>query len=83
LAKSPPNAIIGGLNDQGNNKNQIFTSLRLWEIRGDTMSDQQAPNPQDQKPATPSAGKQLAVMAIIVVGIFIVLGGGVMLSQMM
>jgi hypothetical protein len=45
------------------------------------MSDQQAPNPQDEKPAIPSAGKQLAVMGIIVVGIFIVLGGGVLLSQ--
>lgn len=45
------------------------------------MSDQQAPNPQDQKPAIPSAGKQLMVMGIIVVGIFIVLGGGVLLSQ--
>ncbi len=29
----------------------------------------------------PSAGKQIAVMAIIVVGITVVLGGGVMLSM--
>ncbi len=29
----------------------------------------------------PSAGKQITVMAIIVVGIVVVLGGGVMLSQ--
>ncbi len=29
----------------------------------------------------PSAGKQIAVMAIIVVGITIVLGGGVLLSM--
>lgn len=45
------------------------------------MSDQQAPKPQDQKAEMPSAGKQLMVMGIIVVGIFVVLGGGVLLSQ--
>jgi len=47
------------------------------------MSDQQAPNPQDQKPAMPSAGKQIAVMGIIVVGIFVVLGAGMLVSQML
>ena len=37
--------------------------------------------PQEQDKTMPSAGKQIMVMVIIVVGITVVLGGGVMLSQ--
>ena len=40
----------------------------------------QAPDEPDDNPV-PSAGKQLMVMGIIVVGITIVLGGGVWLSM--
>ncbi|HEX9703324.1 MAG TPA: hypothetical protein VGA19_10755 [Rhodospirillales bacterium] len=46
------------------------------------MSDKDAPNTGDDKPAIPSAGKQIMVMGIIVVGIFVVLGGGMFLSQL-
>ncbi len=38
-------------------------------------------NEADDEVEMPSAGKQIAVMAIIVVGITVVLGGGVMLSM--
>ncbi len=42
------------------------------------MSEENAP---EEKTAMPSAGKQIMVMAIIVVGITVVLGGGVWLSM--
>lgn len=42
------------------------------------MSDENAP---EEKTEMPSVGKQLTVMAIIVVGITIILGGGVWLSM--
>ena len=45
------------------------------------MSEENAPETQEEEQTIPSAGKQLTVMAIIVVGITVVLGGGVMLSQ--
>ena len=53
------------------------------------MSDENAPAEETTTPAKaepdkvqiPSAGKQIAVMAMIVVGITIVLGGGVLLSM--
>ncbi len=34
-----------------------------------------------EESTTPSVGKQIAVMGIIVVGITVVLGGGILLSQ--
>ncbi len=46
------------------------------------MSEQKPPKAEDDKPAMPSAGKQIMVMGIIVVGIFVVLGGGMFLSQL-
>ena len=45
------------------------------------MADKNAPKTEDDKPVMPSAGKQIMVMGIIVVGIFVVLGGGMFLSQ--
>ena len=45
------------------------------------MSEEKPPEAQEEESTIPSAGKQIAVMAIIVVGITIVLGGGVMLSM--
>lgn len=58
------------------------------------MSEENAPEAQEEESAPPSAaetkedddtmpsaGKQIMVMGIIVVGITIVLGGGVMLSM--
>ena len=53
------------------------------------MSDENAPaeattpsaEAESDEVQMPSAGKQIAVMAIIVVGITIVLGGGVLLSM--
>ncbi|MFQ5763475.1 MAG: hypothetical protein ACE5GT_00960 [Rhodospirillales bacterium] len=45
------------------------------------MSEENAPEAQEEDKTMPSAGKQIAVMAIIVVGITVVLGGGVMLSM--
>ena len=45
------------------------------------MSEENAPETQEEEQTMPSARKQLTVMAIIVVGITVVLGGGVMLSQ--
>jgi hypothetical protein len=47
------------------------------------MSEKTAPKGEDDKPAVPSAGKQIMVMGIIVVGIFVVLGGGMFLSQLL
>ena len=45
------------------------------------MSEENAPETQKEETTMPSARKQITVMAIIVVGITVVLGGGVMLSQ--
>ena len=46
------------------------------------MSEENAPESEKEEDDTmPSAGKQLMVMGIIVVGITVVLGGGVMLSM--
>ena len=46
------------------------------------MPEENAPEAQEEEKNTmPSVRKQIAVMAIIVVGITIVLGGGVMLSM--
>ena len=45
------------------------------------MSEEKTPEAQEEEETMPSAGKQIAVMAIIVVGITVVLGGGVMLSM--
>lgn len=45
------------------------------------MSEENAPETEEEEKVMPSAGKQIAVMAIIVVGITVVLGGGVMLSM--
>ncbi len=44
------------------------------------MSEGNAPESQEEDDTMPSAGKQLMVMGIIVVGITIVLSGGVWLS---
>jgi hypothetical protein len=46
------------------------------------MSEENAPeNAPEEESEIPSAGKQLMVMGIIVVGITVVLGGGVWLSM--
>ncbi len=45
------------------------------------MPEENAPEAQEEEKTMPSVRKQLAVMAIIVVGITVVLGGGVMLSM--
>ncbi len=46
------------------------------------MSEENAPEEKtEEKTEMPLAGKQIMVMAIIVVGITVVLGGGVMLSM--
>ena len=47
----------------------------------EAQEQETAPEAQEEEPTMPSAGKQIAVMAIIVVGITVVLGGGVMLSM--
>lgn len=44
-------------------------------------SEENAPESQEEDDTMPSAGKQLMVMGIIVVGITVVLGGGVWLSM--
>ena len=44
------------------------------------MPEENASETQEKENTMPSVRKQIAVMAIIVVGITIVLGGGVMLS---
>lgn len=46
-----------------------------------TESQENAPESQEEDDTMPSAGKQLMVMGIIVVGITVVLGGGVWLSM--
>ncbi len=54
----------------------------MRNIGEDFMSDQKPPEAKQEEESTmPSAGKQIAVMAIIVVGITVVLGGGVLLSM--
>ncbi len=45
------------------------------------MTEENPPEAKDEDKTMPSAGKQIAVMAIIVVGITVVLGGGVLLSM--
>ena len=48
------------------------------------MSEENAPETQEEEENTmPSAAKQIKVMAIIVVGITVVLGGGVWLSTLL
>ncbi len=47
------------------------------------MPEENAPEGQQEENTMPSAGKQIAVMAIIVVGITVVLGGGVLLSMLL
>ncbi len=44
---------------------------------------EKAPEQEEEDDTMPSAGKQIKVMAIIVVGITIVLGGGVWLSTLL
>lgn len=44
-------------------------------------SEQSAPESEEEDDTMPSAGKQIMVMGIIVVGITVVLGGGVWLSM--
>ncbi|MCH7938052.1 MAG: hypothetical protein IH994_13350 [Proteobacteria bacterium] len=44
------------------------------------MPEDNAPEAEEEEKTMPSVRKQIAVMAIIVVGITVVLGGGVMLS---
>ncbi len=52
------------------------------ETAPEAQEQETAPERQEEEePTMPSAGKQIAVMAIIVVGITVVLGGGVMLSM--
>ncbi len=53
----------------------------LAEHRENIMPEENAPETQQEEKTMPSVRKQIAVMAIIVVGITIVLGGGVMLSM--
>ncbi len=45
------------------------------------MPEENPTEAQKEDKTMPSVGKQIAVMAIIVVGIITVLGGGVMLSM--
>ena len=45
------------------------------------MPEENAKEAQEEEKTMPSVRKQIAVMAIIVVGITVVLGGGVMLSM--
>ena len=45
------------------------------------MPEENAPEAQKEENTMPSVRKQIAVMAMIVVGITVVLGGGVMLSM--
>ncbi len=45
------------------------------------MPEENANETQEEENTMPSVRKQIAVMAMIVVGITIVLGGGVMLSM--
>ncbi len=45
------------------------------------MPEENASEAQKEEKTMPSVRKQIAVMAIIVVGITVVLGGGVMLSM--
>ncbi len=45
------------------------------------MPEENPSEGEQEETTMPSAGKQIAVMAIIVVGITVVLGGGVLLSM--
>ncbi len=53
----------------------------LQSTRKNIMPEENAPETQKEENTMPSAGKQIVVMAIIVVGILTVLGGGVWLSS--
>ncbi len=45
------------------------------------MPEENPPEAQQEEKTMPSAGKQIAFMAMVVVGITVVLGGGVLLSM--
>ncbi len=79
MANRSRNVIILRPDQPGGNRQSIPTRFRLVQSIGEKfMSEENAP---EEKTEMPSAGKQIMVMAIIVVGITVVLGGGVMLSM--
>jgi hypothetical protein len=51
------------------------------EHRENIMPEENPPEAQQEEKTMPSAGKQIAFMAMVVVGITVVLGGGVLLSM--
>ncbi len=59
-----------------------FYRMTLLQTTGENiMPEENASEAQEEEKTMPSVRKQIAVMAIIVVGITVVLGGGVMLSM--
>ena len=82
LANGSGNVIIQRLLEpRGQSENLVYRTDFLWSTGEDIMPEENPPEAQEEENTMPSAGKQIAVMAMIVVGITVVLGGGVLLSM--
>jgi hypothetical protein len=62
-------------------KNRSIRLTFLQSTGENIMPEENAPEAKQEEDTMPSVRKQIAVMAMIVVGITIVLGGGVLLSM--
>ncbi len=84
LANRSGNVIIQKcLEAKAQSKNRSI-GLTFLQSTGENIMPEENPSEGEQEENTmPSAGKQIAVMAIIVVGITVVLGGGVWLSTLL
>jgi hypothetical protein len=81
LANRSGNVIIQRCLEPGAQSENRSIGLTFLQSTGENiMPEENAPETQQEEKTMPSVRKQIAVMAIIVVGITIVLGGGVMLS---
>ncbi len=82
MANRSGNVIIQRcLEPRTQSENRSIGLTFLQSTGEDIMPEENPSEGQQEEKTMPSVRKQIAVMAIIVVGITIVLGGGVMLSM--
>ena len=81
MASRSGNVIIQRcLEPRAQSENRSIGLTFLQSTGENIMPEENAKEAQEEEKTMPSVRKQIAVMAIIVVGITVVLGGGVMLS---
>ncbi len=82
MANRSGNVIIQrSLEPRAESENRSIGLTFLQTTGENIMPEENAREAQEEEKTMPSVRKQIAVMAIIVVGITVVLGGGVMLSM--